>query len=220
MSKLIKRLSNFLNNQNSLGSNNFDSSNLAGGLTLVGNVRIGKNNVLKHLEVYGEVNIGSFNTINEPNTSILSKINPITIGNYCSLAKGVLIQEYNHPINRPSTYFINKHILKTDHKRELISKGSVEIGNGVWIGAYSVLLSGMKVGNGAIIGAGSIVTKDVPPYSIVGGNPAKVIKYRFDNVIIEELNKLKWWDWDEAKVLANADFFNSSVTLDSLKNVR
>ncbi|MGV2442242.1 CatB-related O-acetyltransferase, partial [Bacillus atrophaeus] len=72
----------------------------------------------------------------------------------------------------------------------------IVVGNDVWIGYQSCILSGVTIGNGAIIGAKSVVTKDVPPYSIVAGNPAKFIRYRFPQEIIDKLENLAWWDWD------------------------
>jgi acetyltransferase-like isoleucine patch superfamily enzyme len=79
-------------------------------------------------------------------------------------------------------------------------KGDIKVGNDVWIGAKSTIMSGIKISDGAIVGAGSTVTKDVPPYAIVAGNPAKVVKYRFTEEQIEKLLKIKWWEWNEDKI--------------------
>jgi serine acetyltransferase len=79
-------------------------------------------------------------------------------------------------------------------------KGDIIVSNDVWIGAKSTIMSGVKIGDGAIVAAGALVTKDVEPYSIVGGNPAKLLKYRFDKSQIEELLKIEWWSWDESKI--------------------
>lgn len=79
-------------------------------------------------------------------------------------------------------------------------KGDIEVGNDVWIGAKSTIMSGIKISDGAIVAAGSTVTKDVPPYAIVAGNPAKVVKYRFTEEQIEKLTNIKWWDWNEDKI--------------------
>ncbi|WP_299485003.1 CatB-related O-acetyltransferase [uncultured Allomuricauda sp.] len=84
----------------------------------------------------------------------------------------------------------------------------IKIGNDVWIGRDAKIMDGVTVGDGSVIATGSIVTKDVPPYAIVGGVPAKVIKYRFDEETIEKLLKLKWWDFSEEKILQNKNFFN------------
>lgn len=79
-------------------------------------------------------------------------------------------------------------------------KGDIEIGNDVWIGAQSTIMSGIKISDGAIIAAGSTVTKDVPPYAVVAGNPGKIVKYRFDENQIKKLLKIKWWEWNQDKI--------------------
>lgn len=79
-------------------------------------------------------------------------------------------------------------------------KGDIIIGNDVWIGAKSTIMSGIKIGNGAVVAAGSVVTKDIEPYSLVGGNPAKHIKYRFTKDQIDDLLEIAWWNWTESKI--------------------
>ena len=83
-------------------------------------------------------------------------------------------------------------------------KGDIKVGNDVWIGAASTIMSGITIGDGAIIGAGSMVTKDVPPFAIVAGNPSKIVKYRFTEEQIEKLLQISWWDWEEDKIKDNA----------------
>ena len=85
------------------------------------------------------------------------------------------------------------------------SKGDIKIGNDVWIGHSSIILSGVTIGNGAVIAAGSVVVKDVPPFSIVGGNPAKVIRFRFDSKTIAEIENSKWWNWSDSKIRENLE---------------
>ena len=85
------------------------------------------------------------------------------------------------------------------------NRGDIVIGNDVWIGYEAVILSGVTIGDGAIIGTRAVVTKDVPPYTIVGGVPAKSIRKRFDEKVIEALLKIKWWDWTEEKVARNIE---------------
>lgn len=80
------------------------------------------------------------------------------------------------------------------------NKGDTVIGNDVWIGYEAVVMPGVKIGNGAIVGTRALVTKDVPPYTIVGGVPAKPIRKRFDDITIEKLESLCWWDWDKEKI--------------------
>jgi virginiamycin A acetyltransferase len=83
-------------------------------------------------------------------------------------------------------------------------KGDIIIENDVWIGAKSTIMSGVKIGNGAIVAAGSVVTKDVPPYAVVAGNPGKVVKYRFNDDQINKLLEISWWNWNEEKIRDNA----------------
>lgn len=89
------------------------------------------------------------------------------------------------------------------------NKGDIVIGNDVWIGYDAIIMSGVKIGDGVIIGTRAIVTNDVPPYTIVGGIPAKVIKKRFGDDIILKLLKIKWWDWPYEKIKANIKYIQS-----------
>lgn len=115
----------------------------------------------------------------------------LEIGHYCSIAEGVkFILGGNHYYHTFSTYPFKVMVMKEE--KEAWSKGPIVIGNDVWIGMDSMILSGVTIGQGAVIAAGSVVTKDVPPYAIVGGNPAKVIKYRFEPQIIDRLLKIEF----------------------------
>lgn len=107
----------------------------------------------------------------------------------------------------PVTYEIAQMHMKMGHPS---CKGDIIIENDVWIGANSTIMSGVKIGNGAIIGATATITKDVPPYAIVAGNPGKIVKYRFNEEQIESLNKIAWWDWDEEKIKQEALFMWSN----------
>lgn len=131
------------------------------------------------------------------------------IGSYCSIAPGVRIGGLNHPIKYVTTHPIlyNDIFKYVEICDENVKSETVTIGNDVWIGFNSIILGGVTIGNGAIIAAGSVVTKDVPPYSIVGGSPARVIKYRFEKKQIEALEKIKWWDWEENKIKYNINLF-------------
>jgi len=123
----------------------------------------------------------------------------LKIGSFCSIS--AYVQIYlggEHRIDWVTTsplnvMFENKEI--TDHGR---SKGDVIIGNDVWICGNATILSGVTIGDGAVIGNGAVVSRDVAPYSIVAGNPAKHIKYRFSSEVIAELQQIKWWDWPES----------------------
>ena len=123
----------------------------------------------------------------------------LTIGKYCSFAKGVCFFSRNHPYWNPSTspLFYNHKFAAGGVQADTVPYGKLDIGNDVWIGQYALILPSVRrIGDGAVIGGGAIVTKDVPDYAIVAGNPAKVIKYRFDQQTIDKLKAIAWWDWD------------------------
>ncbi|MGC8677912.1 MAG: CatB-related O-acetyltransferase [Hydrogenobaculum sp.] len=100
------------------------------------------------------------------------------------------------------------------------SKGDMIIGSDVWIGIETLLMPGIKIGDGAVIGAGSVVVKDVPPYAVVGGNPARVLKYRFHQDIIDELLKIRWWDWEDERIREAAPFLMSKNVEEFIKLVK
>ena len=135
----------------------------------------------------------------------------LIIGKFCAIAKDVrfIMNGANHKINGASTYpfsiFRNGWEKVLPQPGDLPYKGDTVIGNDVWIGYDSLIMPGIHIRDGAIIASRSVVTKDVEPYSVVGGNPAKLIKKRFPEETIERLLKLKWWDWDIEKITANLE---------------
>jgi len=131
----------------------------------------------------------------------------LLIGKFCSIAcKAKFLMASGHHTTRSlSTYtfpvFYEQWELDINHITEAWdNKGDIIIGNDVWIGFDAVIMSGVKIGDGAVIGTRSVVTKDVPPYTIVGGVPAKVIRKRFSNDVITKLTTLKWWNWPDEKI--------------------
>lgn len=126
----------------------------------------------------------------------------LKIGAYCSIAAGVQIfLGGEHRVDWVTTFPFNVLWTSAKHiKGHPKTKGNVEIGNDVWIGREALILSGVRIGDGAVIGVRSVVTKDIPPYAIAAGNPAQVIRKRFDDMTIQRLLNLKWWDWDEARI--------------------
>lgn len=127
----------------------------------------------------------------------------VKIGNYCSIAKGVnIILGADHHTDWISTYpFMSFWPEAAKMKGHPCSKGSVIIENDVWIGMSATILSGVKIGSGAVIGCHAVVAKDIPPYAIAVGNPARVVKYRFDEETIRKLLAIAWWDWPENEVI-------------------
>ena len=131
-------------------------------------------------------------------------VDKLIIGNYCSIGSGaVFIMGGNqgHEKDWISTFpFAFQANIFKGAKNAFKNVGNTTIGNDVWIGSEAMIMSGVTIGNGAIKSARAVVTKDVLPYEIVGGNPAVHIKYRFNKIQIEKLEKLKWWNWEEEKV--------------------
>lgn len=130
---------------------------------------------------------------------------PVTIGSYCSIAAGVLfIAAGEHPMSLVSTYPFGGAARDQ-------TKGPITVGNDVWIGSRAIVLSGVTIGHGAVVGAGSVVTKDVPPYAVVAGNPARLIRYRFEPEVIADLLAIRWWDWTDDEIEAAKPDFQNSV---------
>lgn len=139
------------------------------------------------------------------------------IGRFCSIANDVFIGMASHTMDFLSTSSIftekhngTKHSWVTEDKS--LPYMRTIIGSDVWIGSRVLIKSGVKIGNGAVIGAGAVVTHDVPAYAIVGGVPAKIIRYRFAQNMIEKLEKIKWWNQDEAYLKANINLFQNPIS--------
>jgi len=142
-----------------------------------------------------------------------------SFGKYCAIGEDVkFIQDRDHDYNKLSLQFDIRR--KMNLKPAKIKKGEIVVGNDVWIGDSAIILSGVSIGDGAVIGAGSVVTKDVEPYSISAGVPAKHIKWRFPKETRDFLLDLRWWDWSKEKILANKDLFElnwSDVDFDKIE---
>lgn len=155
---------------------------------------------------YGKVNIGDHDSSQK-----------VIIGDYCSIAPNVKFILRNHRHDVVTTYpfddfgrfFTNEPVKESAHSTK--NKGIIKVGNDVWIAENATILPGVKIGNGAVIANGAVVTKDVPDYAIVGGVPAKVIKYRFTQEQIKKLKKIAWWNWSEDKIGEN---LNKIINID------
>jgi len=145
----------------------------------------------------------------------------ISIGKYCSIADNVhIFLGGNHDIAKISTFpFGHGPSLIGTRKDHPLSKGHIRIGNDVWIGSHASIMSGVKIGNGAVIAAFAHVVRDVEDYEVVGGNPAKHIKFRFSQEIIDALINLQWWDWPDAKVMKMREILCSEPKLEQLKTL-
>jgi virginiamycin A acetyltransferase len=181
----------------------------------ISNSNIENGAIVSHHSSLVHSSIGKYSSIGR-----YSKVNFSEIGSFCSVSWDVTIGATNHPTTHISThafpyvpyagYFVNENTQK-----RVVTK----IGNDVWIGCNSVIVPGVKVGDGVIVGAGSVVTKDVPPYAIVAGVPAKIIRYRFDEKQREYLINLSWWDWPREVIKKNIDLFQGTFEVNLMEEI-
>lgn len=151
---------------------------------------IGKHNCFKKNVLIDEGStIGNYNYLGEN-----VKVSSTVIGNYCSIAPNSILGPGDHNLNNISTCV--SVMEKTGISVDLVRKNCA-IGNDVWIGANVIVLRGVKIGNGAVLAAGCVVNRDVPDYAVVGGVPAKILKYRFDEKTIEDINASRWFEEEE-----------------------
>jgi len=137
----------------------------------------------------------------------------VIIGKFCSFANGVRLfggGEHGHR-TRVSTFHFRAKILRQGFNADAETRGVLKIGNDVWIGTGAMIMSGIEIGDGVVIGMGAVVNKSIPPYAIVVGNPARIVGYRFSPEIIEKLLQIKWWDWDDRKIIDSIDDFYGDV---------
>lgn len=182
------------------------SAHVNGKCSFEGNNRVGRRTCLYS----SQMGYGSY--VGNDNALIRTKI-----GRYCSLGNNIKVVQITHPTNGLSTHpafysvrYGGFAYVKENKASEYLSTDTgwfSEIGNDVWIGNNVLIRGNVKIGDGAVIAMGSVVITDVPPYAIVGGVPAKVIKYRFDEKTISSLLKLQWWDKGESWIAENAEQF-------------
>ncbi|MGL5655506.1 MAG: Vat family streptogramin A O-acetyltransferase [Fusobacteriaceae bacterium] len=149
----------------------------------------------------------------------------LIIGKFCAIAQGVefIMNGANHQLNSITSYPF--FIMGTGWEKVVPKQGSLPfkgdtiVGNDVWIGQNSTIMPGVEIGDGAIIATNSTVVKNVPPYHVVGGNPAKILKRRFDGDLIEHLLEIKWWNWDSEKIFKNLEILCSS-NLELIKTIK
>lgn len=157
------------------------------------------------------ISIGDF-TYGTPELYANDRKTHATIGKFCSIAESVKIcLSVEHRTDWNTTYPFNIWLPQFSWiEGHPSSKGDVKIGNDVWIGMGATILSGVEIGDGAVIGTNAVVSHSVPPYSIAAGNPAKVIRRRFDEETIERLEKMQWWEWDYKHIYRAIPFLQSN----------
>jgi acetyltransferase-like isoleucine patch superfamily enzyme len=151
--------------------------------------------ISKDTYISDNVSIGDYSYVNTR-----SSLENCDVGKFCSISSGVYVCPFEHNISFRTTHPI---IIRND---AALPRKRVTIGNDVLISLNVIILEGVTVGNGAVIGAGAVVTKDVKPYEVVGGIPAKHIKYRFNSDEIDLIENSRWWDWDKSKIIRNEKF--------------
>lgn len=177
-------------------------------LSFVKNSSFAGNNRINGRSIVVDSKFGKFTYCNG------SQIVNAEIGSFCSIAQNALIGGLGrHPTDRISThpaFYSNKNQCGEHffHDEDYFETNLTRVGNDVWIGANSIILDGVIIGNGVIVAAGAIVTKDVPDYAIVGGVPAKVIRFRFNDNDIKKLVNLQWWNLPEKDIRQNARNFS------------
>lgn len=212
-----------------------ETANLAQWLlfNLSNSIEIGRNAKVRGAKIAKNVKIGSHCNIQRGGVSSFSymgdycELPQVEIGKFCSIAAHVTLAAGNHPMSyvstSPYTYstirnsFAKKQLFTqeffyTDEDHKYLCK----IGNDVWIGTGATLVSGSKalnIGDGAVIAAGAVVTKDVPPYAVVAGCPAKILRYRFSDEMISEMEREKWWDKSEDWIKESVEAFSDPSRL-------
>lgn len=149
------------------------------------------------------------------------------IGKFSNIASHVRINATNHPMWRATqhhfTYRAGDYFEDAENEQEFFDwrrNHEVRIGHDTWIGHGAIIMPGVCIGNGAVVGSGAVVTKDVEPYAIVGGSPARVIRMRFDDELVEGLEKLAWWDWSHTVLRERLTDFRNLQAIDLVKKYR
>lgn len=155
-----------------------------------------------------------------------ARINNCVIGKYCSISSNLTIGLASHPTDRFSSspiFFRQDNGVGIDWVKGFFYDDNIErtiVGNDVWIGDNVTIIGGVSIGNGAVLASGCIVTKDVGAYEVVGGVPAKVIKKRFNELIVNKLEDLKWWDFDVDFIRESISYFQSPLTVEIIDKIK
>lgn len=179
----------------------------------------------KRAKVYGNVKIfnsslGAYSYVCSSSALIYA-----SVGKFCSIGSNSFIGMGHHTLSNLSTSpvfteKINATGYSWTDREDIYPYKKVTIGNDVWIGVRVMVLGGVTIGNGAIVGSGAVVTKDVPPYAVVAGVPARIIKYRFSQQIIDKLQEIQWWNLSDDVLKNNIRYFQKEdVSIDDLNNI-
>jgi virginiamycin A acetyltransferase len=183
---------------------------------LHGPVRVDDHARLHRVEVSGPVHIGRNTSLWGPGIFVQARGAAIEIGSFCSIARWVSIHGYQHDARRITTHYIGRNVLGRPIEEEVLAVGPISIGHDVWIGAGAHVMSGVSIGTGAVIGAASVVTRDVPPYAVAVGAPARTTRFRFEEPIIERLLASRWWEWSHEEIRRREGLFLRPLTAELL----
>lgn len=181
---------------------------------------LGKSVTINRRSYFNDSHVGDYTY-----AGINTTMNYTRIGKFCSIARNVDIGGFDHDYHKFTTIPISRfNQMKGGEKYKTSHSEYCEIGNDVWIAAGAQVMHKVKIGDGAVVGGGAVVTKDVPPYAIVVGVPAKIIKYRFEDYIISELLSIQWWNWPEEMLLNHVSWLIETdvndETIEELKRIQ
>ena len=185
--------------------------------TTVARCRLGNNVALNRRSYFNDSVIGSFSYAGSNTT-----MNFTSIGKFCSLARNVDVGGFDHDYHKVTTMPMFRFTQLSDGGYPVVGEKELcKVGNDVWIAAGAQILHKVLIGDGAVIGGGAVVTKDVPPYAIVAGVPAKILKFRFDDQTIEDLLDIQWWNWPEEIILDNIKWMiQNDVNSDTIARMK
>ena len=182
------------------------------GATIDGPVTLGQGVMVSSgVVLSGPISVGRGSFFNGPSWIRATKA-PISIGAFCSLSHQLMMVASNHPMSTPSTFKTNHGAFAEVFRGVRDVSGPISIGSDVWIGNGCTVVPGVNIGDGAVIAAGAVVTKDVPPFAVYGGVPAKPIRMRFPAHIVAWLRELKWWEWSNEQLHRNRSFFETDLS--------
>lgn len=183
---------------------------------LYGPVEVAEYARLVGVQLSGPIAIGRYASLWGPRIYVDAREWPVVVGNFCSIARDVSFHGYGHDPQRISTHYIGRNLLGRPLAEEIVSRGEINVGHDVWIGAGAQVMSGVTIGTGAVIGAGAIVTRDIPEYAIAVGAPARPVGARFDEATIARLLASEWWTWSREEIALRSELFTQPLTRELL----